>query len=307
MTGDPHPVLRLSDLPGWSAPGPSLGLLGHPVAHSVSPAMHTAALAGLAALEPRFATWHYHRFDLPPADLPRALALLHARGFAGLNLTVPHKEAALALAASADDFARAAGAANTLLRTATGWHAANTDGPGLAAALRSELHLPLAGRPVILLGAGGAARAAAAQCLGEGVAALWIGNRGPDRLAALVRDLQPLARNQPIQAFSLSEPPAALPEEAIVINSTSVGLRHETTGPIDLRRLRAPAGVFDMIYNPPVTALLRQAAALGLPHADGLSMLAQQGAQALSRWTGRPVSAAVMHQAARTALAAASS
>ena len=303
MSSPVHPVLHLSDLPGWSLPGTSLGLLGHPVAHSVSPAMHTAALAVLAAREPGFATWHYDRFDVAPADLKSTIALLHAKGFAGLNVTVPHKEAALALAESADDFARAAGAANTLVRTATGWHAANTDGPGLSAALLSELNTALRSRAVILLGAGGAARAAAVQCLQERVSSLWIGNRGTGRLAALLLDLQPHAGDIPLAGFALEQPPAHLPVNAIVINSTSVGLHHECHGPIDLRRLPSPSAVFDMVYNPPDTALLRQAAELGLPHAHGLSMLVAQGAHSLSRWTGRPVSTDAMHQAALLALA----
>ncbi|MFI5335841.1 MAG: shikimate dehydrogenase family protein [Opitutales bacterium] len=302
MSVHPHPVRTLADLAAWSAPGPSLALLGHPVAHSVSPAMHLAALAVLAEEDPRFRTWGYDKFDISAADLPRALALLHARGFVGLNLTVPHKETGLALAESADAFAKSAGAANTLLRTATGWHAANTDGPGLADAVRSELGLGLRGRSIILLGAGGAARAAAAQCLQDGVSALWIGNRGPDRLAALLTHLAPLAHGIPVHGFPLDQPPAGLPAGALVINSTSVGLHHEPTGPVDLRRLPAPAAVFDMIYNPPDTALLRQAAGLGLPHASGLAMLVHQGAHALSRWTGRPAPAGVMSQAARTAL-----
>jgi len=177
MADPAPPVLTLADLESWSVPGIGLAVLGSPVAHSLSPAMHNAALAGLAAVEPSFAGWRYHKFEIAPAGLARALALLHARGFAGVNLTVPHKEAGLVLAESADAFARAAGAANTLVRTATGWHAGNTDGIGLARAIRGELGVDLSGQTVILLGAGGAARAAAAQCLTDGGASLY-GGRG---------------------------------------------------------------------------------------------------------------------------------
>jgi shikimate dehydrogenase len=302
MTASAHPVLTLADLEKWSVPGTGLAVLGSPIAHSLSPVMHTAALAGLAAAEPRLAAWRYHKFDLAPADLPHALALFHRHGFAGLNLTVPHKEAGLALAAGADDFARAAGATNTLLRTPAGWHAANTDGPGLAGALQSELGLGLLGRHVILLGAGGAARAAAAQCLHDGAASLWIGNRGPERAVALLRHLAPYAGRTELHAFALSEPPAGLPRGALVINCTTVGLRGEPEPPVDLRRLPAPAQVFDMIYLPARTALLRQAEELGLPHANGLAMLVHQGAAALSRWTGRPAPYEVMRKAVLGAL-----
>jgi shikimate dehydrogenase len=302
MTAPTHPVLTLADLERWSVPGTGLAVLGHPIAHSLSPVMHNAALAELAGQDPRLADWRYHKFDFTPAELPHALGLLHRHGFAGLNLTVPHKEAGLTLAESADDFARAAGATNTLVRTATGWHAANTDGPGLAGALRSELGLELRGRPVVLLGAGGAARAAAAQCLHDGAAALWIGNRGLDRAAALLRHLAPYARGTALECFPLGAPPAQLPVGAIVINCTTVGLKGEPQPPVDLRRLPQPAAVFDMIYAPAETALLRSAAELGLPRANGLAMLVHQGAAALSRWTGRPAPFTTMRDAVRRAL-----
>ena len=302
MAAAPHPVLTLDALENRPGTGTGLAVLGHPVAHSLSPAMHTAALAELAAADPRFRDWHYEKFDIAPGDLPRALAQLHTRGFVGVNLTVPHKEAGLARAESADDFARAAGAANTLLRTATGWHAANTDGAGLADALRREFGLELSGRPVLLLGAGGAARAAAAQCLREGVASLWIGNRGTGRLSALLAQLEPIAGGRPVRGFSLEQIPPELPDGAVVINATSLGLQPDAPAPLDLSRLSAPVAVFDMIYNPPSTALLRQAAKLGLPHAHGLAMLAYQGAHALARWAGRPAPAEVMLRAAQAAL-----
>jgi shikimate dehydrogenase len=298
-----QPVHTLADLAGWSEPGTGLAVVGQPVAHSLSPVIHNAALAALTPFDARGRTWRYHMFEISPADLGAAVKLFHRKGFAGLNFTVPHKEAVLEHAESADALARAAGAANTLARTATGWHAYNTDCGGLADALRTELNVGLAGAHVILLGAGGAARAAAVQGLCDQAASIWIGNRGSARLAALLACLLPLAGDVPVRGFSLERPPADLPAGALVINATTVGLRAGDPSPVDLRKLPAPARVFDMLYNPPFTAPLRQAAELKLPAANGLSMLVHQGARALSLWLGRPVPVDVMRRAAQAALA----
>jgi shikimate dehydrogenase len=299
-----QPVHTLADLEAWTAEGTGLAVIGQPVAHSLSPLIHNAALAELAREHEPYRSWRYHKFEIAPDGLGRALRLFHQKGFAGLNCTVPHKEAVLGHVSNADALSRAAGAANTLLRTATGWRAANTDCDGLADAVRTELNLKLAGTPVILLGAGGAARAAAVQCLRDEAASLWIGNRNPDRLRTLLDSLAPLAGNVPMHGFALGEPPRLLPARALVINATTLGLRDTDPAPADLLRLSGPAQVYDMLYNPPVNALLRQAAALGLPAANGLAMLVHQGARSLSLWLGRPVPVDVMRRAAQTAFTA---
>lgn len=304
MSVPAYPVYTIADLETWSAPGTNLGLLGHPVKHSLSPAIHNAALAALAKQDERFATWRYSKFDIAPADLGRALKLFYQKGFVGLNLTVPHKETAFEHAESSDDFASAASATNTLIRTPTGWRASNTDSGGLADALRTELGVELAGTNVILLGAGGAARAAAVQCLRDKVAALWIGNRGTDRLQGLLDHLASLAGNTPVKGFSLAAPPADLPAGAVVINTTAAGLSGDNSAPLDLHQIPTPSKVYDMIYNPPLTPLLKQASALGLPHAHGLGMLVNQGARSLSIWIGRAAPVDVMSTAAQQAFAA---
>lgn len=297
-------VLTLRDLAVWSHPGTALAVLGHPITHSVSPPMHNAALAMLARTDPTFAAWSYFRFDIPPADLPAALALFHAKKFHGLNLTVPHKVIAFDHVADVDAMARLCGAVNTLRWAPRGWHGFNTDGYGLAAAIRETLDHELAGAHVVLLGAGGAARGAAVECLTRGCASLWIANRTRKNLDALLVVLAPLAGRIPLRGFAPAAPPADLPPGALVINATSAGLRPDDPAPVDLAALPKVAAVYDMIYNPPQTALLRAAAARGLPYANGLSMLVHQGAKSLEIWSGAPadVTAPTMLAAARTAL-----
>lgn len=296
-------VLTADDLAHWRFSGTALAVLGHPVAHSLSPAIHNAALTDLARSDPVFGGWRYFRVDVPPDDFPVALDRLHERGFAGLNLTVPHKVLAVSRVRKIAPAAAALGAVNTLVRRPDGWHGHNTDGYGLAAALAGDLGLNPAGTSVILLGAGGAARSAAVECLQRGCLSLWIANRTRRRLEELLDVLRPLA-SAPVRSFDPDSPPPDLPAGALVINATSVGLRVDDPGPVNLDRLPRPAAVFDMIYNPPRTALLRQAAALGVPGANGLSMLVHQGAKSLEIWSG--VSAArtapVMARAARAAL-----
>jgi shikimate dehydrogenase len=303
------PVLTLSDLESWSRPGTSLAVLGHPIKHSISPPMHNAALAELAARDAAFADWKYFRFDVPPEDLPRALELLHAKKFRGVNLTVPHKVIAFDRVAQIDAAAQPVGAVNTLRWMAAGWHGFNTDGYGLATAVRETLSCDLGGVHIVLLGAGGAARGAAVECLQQRCASLWIANRTRENLGALLGALGPVAastgqQNIPLHGFTPATAPANLPPGVLVINATSAGLRDTDPMPIDLALLPKPAAVFDMIYNPPQTALLRRAAELGLPHANGLSMLVHQGAKALEIWSGIPAAqtAPAMASAAAAAL-----
>lgn len=304
---DPAATYTLADLAAWDFPGTPLAVLGHPIRHSISPAMHNAALAELALRDPAYSNWRYFRFEVPPDELPRALELLHAKGFAGVNLTVPHKVLAVASprVVAIDPAARPAGAINTLRRRADGWEGFNTDGHGLANGLREDLGVELAGAHVILLGAGGAARGAAVECLQRGCASLWIANRTRANLDSLLALLAPLAGEIPVHGFDPSSPPPALPAGAVVVNATSAGLKPADPLPLDLAALpAAPRAVYDMIYNPPETALLTAARSRGLPAANGLSMLVHQGARALELWTRGPVPVRAMDAAARAALAA---
>jgi len=302
-----NPVLTLNDLASWSFSGTALAVLGHPIAHSLSPPMHNAALAELAKRDARFRDWRYFRFDVTPDDLPRALQLLHEKKFFGLNLTVPHKIIAFDLIADTDPAARPIGAVNTLVRTGRGWHGHNTDGYGLATAVRETLGRDLAGANIVLLGAGGAARGAAVECLQQGCAALWIHNRTQKKiteLSVLLAGISEISGKIPVHELTPDSSFARVPADALVINATSLGLHPDDPSPFDLEKLTQPAGVYDMIYNPPETALLAQAWELKIPRANGLSMLVHQGAKSLEIWTGAPAAktAPVMRAAAEAAL-----
>jgi shikimate dehydrogenase len=278
-------------------------VIGHPIGHSVSPQMHNAALAELARDDTGFSGWRYFPFDVEPGGLAEALALMRGRGFRGVNLTVPHKVAAVGLVSGLDPASRQAGAVNTLVPSGPGWRGLNTDGYGLAAGIAEDLGLRLAGAQVVLLGAGGAARGAAVECLRAGCAALWIVNRTRSSLDALLADLAPIAGGVPVAAWDTDGAAGPRPG-AIVINATSAGLRADDPAPADLRSIRGAAAVYDMIYNFPRTRLLEQARALGLPHANGIGMLVHQGAKSLEIWTGIPSSrtAPAMRAAAAKAL-----
>lgn len=299
----PDDVLTLDHLRDWTAAGSSLAVLGHPIRHSVSPPMHNEALAEMARTQPEFSNWRYHRFDIRPDDLSLALALLHRKHFLGVNLTVPHKILAVNQIDRVDDSARAIGAVNTLLWQPTGYLGFNTDGYGLTEGLRHDLGLEIGAGPVILLGAGGAARGAALECLKQGCATIAIGNRTRKRAEELADTLHLLYPRASIRSFDPSDPPPDLPADALVINATSAGLKPSDPEPIDLGRLPGHPRVFDMIYNPPETALLKSARAAGLAHANGFSMLIFQGVRSLEIWSQAAVPAGAMFRGARAGLA----
>ncbi len=285
-------VYHLQDLEDWTFEGPSLAVLGHPIAHSLSPTIHNAALRQMG---PTCSAWRYFAFDVPVEHLGESLALFHRHNFQGLNLTIPHKVEALRLATGIDPVACRMGAVNTLVRQEHGYYGRNTDGYGIQNALREDLDAELPGTDVVLLGAGGAARATVVQCLEAGCRKVWVGNRSADRLAELVQALG--GENPQVETFPLSAPPQQLPPSTLLINATSLGLRTDDPAPADLSTFPPDLRVYDMIYNPPETALLAQARRLGMPAANGLSMLVHQAAKSLSYWTQAEVPAHAMFAA----------
>jgi shikimate dehydrogenase len=293
----------LEDLDRLEFSGTSFAVLGDPVKHSLSPVMHNAALAVLAESDARFKDWSYYRFEVPAAGLLEALPRFHAKGFMGLNLTVPHKVLVLDSIQTLSVEATAMGAVNTLKRTELGWEGFNTDGHGMERGLNEELGLALRDSEIMLVGSGGAARAAAVQCLCSGCAKLYLGNRSQARLAELYGILRDMETGVPVETFELEHPPVDLPEAGVLINATSLGLRVEDPSPIAIAGLPKGWSVYDMVYNPSETRLLKDARARGMAVANGLSMLVHQGARALEYWTDVPVDARTMRSAAEAALA----
>jgi shikimate dehydrogenase len=260
-----------------------LGVLGWPVSHSRSPAMHNAAFAALGLRD-----WHYQRLPAPPEIFEETVRSLPAAGFVGANVTIPHKEAALALAHSATDAARAIGAANTLSFAADGAIAAsNTDAPGLLAALDAQGRHP-ARQVALVLGAGGSARAAAYALREAGAARVLVWNRTPERAAKLADDLGVEAVVRPMAAD-------------LLVNCTSVGLSDGEFKqlPIDADALGTYATVADLVYRAGGTGLVAEARRRGCTVVDGLEVLVRQGALSFQAWTGREAPIDVMRDSAR--------
>jgi len=269
---------------------PLVVLLGNPVAHSLSPAMHNAAFQALGL------TAEYHAERVDRAALPRTVGRLRAAPYLGANVTVPHKEAVASLVDSVTDEAEAIGAVNTLVREDAMLRGYNTDARGLLAALESTLGLVPYGMRILLLGAGGAARAAAVALLAHAPAGLTVYNRDParaERLTASMRDRY----GGRVRAVTAEEARGEATDVDLIINATSAGLDGVST-PLDRLRPRPGAALFDMVYAPTPTPLMRALAAEGTTVADGLEMLVQQAAAAFALWTGRAAPVAVMRRAA---------
>lgn len=261
---------------------PRLAVLGYPVGHSRSPAMHSAALAELGLGE----EWSYEAIEVAPDAFESQVRAMPGEGFAGANVTVPHKGAALSLADELSETAREIGAANTLVFADDEVRAENTDAEGF---LRSLPASP-AGKRALVLGAGGAARAVVWVLLREG-ADVEVWNRTELRSQNLCEELGGETVGAPDQAAY-----------ELIVNTTAVGLDGED--PFDELPLAADAfaasqTVVDMVYGGEPTALLRAAAASGATTVDGIEILVQQGALSLETWTGRPAPLDTMRAAAR--------
>jgi shikimate dehydrogenase len=250
-------------------------VFGHPVAHSLSPTIH-AAFARQTKID-----LQYSAIDATPEAFPAAIKAFAAGGGRGANITLPHKEAALALCQTLTDRARRAGAVNTLLRTAEGWEGDNTDGAGLVDDLVERHRLDLRGRRVLMLGAGGAARGVAPALLDAGIAELFIVNRTPEKADAL--------------ADALGEPTRVhtrywddLPRQGsfeMVINATSAGRGGSLNLPYSVVSNRSLA--VDLSYGEAAIGFLAWAKSAGCAQViDGLGMLVEQAAESFQRWHG---------------------
>ncbi len=271
------------------------GVLGHPIGHTLSPVMHNAAFDHLS-LDAR-----YYAFDVDERHVEAAVHGAQALGFGGLNITIPLKEVVLRYV-EADVLAQRIGAVNTIDRTGKGY---NTDGVGATTALE-RANVKLKGASVILLGAGGAAKAIAAQLLLEGARVLVL-NRTQSRSMLLAQHMttQNLACGcDDIEAYGLDDIDHLLGEADVLINATPVGMQGAFVGHtlVTSRQMHPRLTVFDIVYNPLLTPLLREARAAGAQTIDGVKMLVYQGAASFAIWTGLEPPIAVMEKAVRHAL-----
>jgi shikimate dehydrogenase len=257
------------------------GVIGDPVAHSRSPAMHNAAFAyyGIDAL--------YERWHTPAEALPARVASLREPQYLGANVTLPHKVAVMALLDRIDEQAALIGAVNTIVReadgTLSGW---NTDAPACLETLRVMGGFEPTGANVLLLGASGAARAAAFALATAGAAEIVVVNRTLARAEELLADLLAASERDPrLYTLTLDDPelPAAAARADLIVNATSLGW-HDGETPLTAEFIPSRALVFDMVYRE--TQLLHDAAARGARTLDGLDMLVRQAALAFAHWTG---------------------
>ena len=297
-------IYTLADLENFGRkklkPPIRLGVLGHPVAHSLSPQMQNAALEK-SSLEMRYA-----RFEIAPGELRPALERLRELDFVGVNLTIPHKIAALEFVDDLDEIARKVGALNTIKFDRGKLRGFNTDGKGFSRAIREEFSVDLRDLRVLVIGAGGAARAIALQCAKENCERLVIANRDPEKAKRLGEELRaffagprvlgPVAR---LQASSCDD--AALRFQVantdLVVNATPLGLARADPAPIPARLLAPHLMVYDTVYASGPTAFVSSAIDAGARAANGLSMLLHQGALAFEIWFDRAAPIEAMRKA----------
>jgi shikimate dehydrogenase len=266
-----------------------VALLGHPVGHSRSPAMHNAAFRALEL------DWAYEAIDVAPERFAAVLADLPSQGFVGANVTIPHKPRALEAADEPTEVARVVGAANTLSFADGRIRADNTDVEGFLAALRERVPAAPAGMRALVLGAGGAARAVVYALMSAGAVRVDVWNRHPDRAQALVRDLAPVSGETALR----SDPNPSVAASDLLVNATSLGMRDPHASPdpreadeffkatpVSADELDDRLTVVDLVYRQDRTPLLRVASTLGLRCVDGFDVLVHQGAASFRIWTG---------------------
>lgn len=275
-----------------------LGIIGWPVAHSLSPLMQNAALEAMGL------DWIYVPFPVREEDLPRAVMGLKTLGVIGFNVTIPHKTAIIPLLDRITPEAALMGAVNTVKREGDEFVGYNTDGAGFIKSLREDLGCDPVGRRILVLGAGGAARAAVASLSQAGAAVVAIANRSPGRgeklageFSAIFGGTQFAAKSLDISLFN-----SEVQNFDLLVNTTSVGMGESAFDGLDISRMKQTASVYDMVYAPWETPLLAQARKAGLSCANGIGMLVAQGECALSIWSGMEPPTGVMRKRILTVL-----
>jgi shikimate dehydrogenase len=258
-----------------------LGIVGHPVGHSLSPRMHNASFAATGL------DYVYVPLEVRPEDLPAAVNGLRALRFRGFNVTMPHKQTILPLLDGLDEVAALTGAVNTVVAEGGGLRGTNTDGSGFVEACE-EAGVVLGGAGVLLVGAGGAAASIAVAALGEGARDLRIVNRSRWRAVKLRERLWGAYPGAGISLHDATDPEGAARGADVIVNATYLGMKEEDPLPMPIGRLVTKAAVCDAVYRPGgETRFIRLARERGLPVVSGARMLLYQGVQAQRIWTGK--------------------
>jgi shikimate dehydrogenase len=269
-----------------------LGVIGHPIAHSLSPVMHNAAIAHLNL------DYVYLALPVSPAELANAMAGFAAIGLRGFSVTIPHKQAIMPFLSNISTVAKVVGAVNTVSRTEQGWSGTNTDVEGFLAPLQA-LPREWTQTTAVVLGNGGAARAVVAGCAQLGCAHIRVVGRNPQKLQAFLDSwLENAAVNLSVHTWD--ELPNWLSQADLLVNTTPIGMSpHGDASPLssdEMKPLPERAIAYDLIYTPRPTRFLQQAGTQGLTTIDGLEMLVQQGAAALQLWLQQPAPVDVMRR-----------
>ena len=268
-----------------------LGVIGHPITHTLSPKMHNAAFAASGV------DYVYVAMDVLPEDLPAAVSGLGALGFRGFNVTMPHKEAILPLLDEVDEAARASGAVNTVVVEERGLRGANTDGSGFVEACE-ESGVGFDGAKVLVVGAGGAAAAIAVAVLGEGARELRILNRSRWRAEKLRDRLQEGYPGAGISVYDATDPEGAAWGAGVIVNATYLGMKDDDPLPLPASYLGRDTVICDAVYRPGrETGLIRLARGRGLRTVSGGQLLLYQGVQAQRIWTGKEPDVRTMREA----------
>lgn len=274
----------------------NLGVMGWPIAHSLSPGMQQAAIAKAGA------DYSYIAMPVRPEQLAEAVTGLRVLQFRGWNVTIPHKQAIMALLDEIDADAQAIGAVNTVVNDEGSLKGYNTDVTGFLLPLR-EQGLELAGREAAVLGAGGAARAVLYGLLKSGVKTIHVGVRNPAKAQVLADSLAAYG-NIIVYDWNGEAFKAVLQGVSLLVNTTPLGMapQVEAAPPVDWARVRQETFVYDIIYTPAETRFLAEARAHGCCTQNGERMLAGQGAEAFRLWTGKEADVGCMCEALRAAL-----
>ena len=273
-----------------------VGVFGSPITHTASPAMHNAAFAALQM------NWIYLAFAVAPQQFRSALLGARDMGMRGVNLTVPHKLVALEIVEDVDPEARRLGAINTIVIDNGKLRGFNTDGYGFVKAIKEDFNVSLRSKRVLVFGAGGAGRAIAVKCALEGATRIIVANRTPGRVDPITKEIAATKSEVHAVALNAKEIARVIGEVDLVVNATSVGLREGDSLGLNAGVFSPKLTVFDTIYRPAETELIKLAAEAGAKVSNGLSMLLHQGARSFELWTKRKAPLAVMRRALRSAV-----